>query len=42
MIKPVIIVPCFNHADAFTNVAAKLCDFQKPVIVVDDGSTSIQ
>lgn len=42
MIKPVIIVPCFNHADAFMNVAAKLCDFQKPVIVVDDGSTSIQ
>ena len=36
--KPVIIVPCFNHADAFASVADKLQDFKTPVIVVDDGS----
>ncbi len=40
MIKPVIIVPCFNHADAFAPVADKLLKFQLPIIVVDDGSTS--
>lgn len=42
MIKPVIIVPCFNHADAFVNVAGKLCEFETPVIVVDDGSSPQQ
>jgi len=40
--KPVIIVPCFNHADAFASVAVKLADFKQPVIVVDDGSTQKQ
>ncbi len=40
--KPVIIVPCFNHGDAFAPVAEKLVDFETPVIVVDDGSTPIQ
>ena len=39
MIKPVIIVPCFNHADAFAPVAVKLAEYKKNVIVVDDGST---
>jgi glycosyltransferase involved in cell wall biosynthesis len=42
MIKPVIIVPCFNHGDAFAHVADKLIEYKTPVIVVDDGSTSIQ
>lgn len=42
MIKPVIIVPCFNHGDAFAPVANKLSNFQIPVIVVDDGSTTPQ
>jgi glycosyltransferase involved in cell wall biosynthesis len=40
--KPVIIVPCFNHADAFAPVAEKLTKFKTPVIVVDDGSTTKQ
>lgn len=42
MIKPVIIVPCFNHADAFSSVADKLANFEKPVVVVDDGSNQQQ
>lgn len=42
MVQPVIIVPCFNHGDAFAHVADKLSEFQKPVIVVDDGSTPMQ
>ena len=42
MIKPVIIVPCFNHADAFAPVADKLFEYKYPVIVVDDGSTAKQ
>ncbi len=42
MIKPVIIVPCFNHAEAFSNVADKLAVFEKSVIVVDDGSVQKQ
>ena len=42
MIKSVIIVPCYNHADAFTKVADKLSKFQEPVIVVDDGSSAVQ
>lgn len=40
--KPVIIVPCFNHGDAFAPVADKLTTFKMPVIVVDDGSNSQQ
>ena len=40
--KPVIIVPCFNHADAFDNVAEKLSKFKISVMVVDDGSTQKQ
>lgn len=39
MIKPVIIIPCFNHADAFAPVADKIQKFNLPVIVIDDGST---
>ena len=42
MKKPVIIVPCFNHADAFVNVADKLSKFKHDVIVVDDGSEKAQ
>lgn len=42
MIKNIIIVPCFNHADAFVNIASKLIDFKTPVVVVDDGSTPAQ
>ena len=40
--KPVIIVPCFNHGDAFAPVADKLKEFKTPVIVVDDGSIASQ
>ncbi len=42
MMKPVIIVPCFNHAKAFESVAAGLSSFNIPVIVVDDGSIQSQ
>ena len=42
MKKPVIIVPCFNHADAFVSVADKLSQFKHDVIVVDDGSHPAQ
>ena len=42
MKKTVVIIPCFNHADAFAPVADKLVKFEKPVIVVDDGSTTQQ
>lgn len=42
MIKPVIIVPCFNHGDAFASVAEKLVEYKTPVIVVDDGSIPAQ
>ena len=42
MFRPVIIIPCFNHADAFAFVAKKISEFDIPVIVVDDGSESSQ
>lgn len=42
MKKTVVIIPCFNHADAFAPVADKLVKFDKHVIVVDDGSTTQQ
>lgn len=42
MFKPVIIIPCFNHADAFVNVAKRLAEYKLPVIVVDDGSEQPQ
>lgn len=38
MFRPVIIVPCFNHADAFASVAKRIAEYKVPVIVVDDGS----
>lgn len=42
MVKNIIIVPCFNHADAFVNVADKLTALKTPLVVVDDGSTPAQ
>jgi len=42
MFKPVIIIPCFNHADAFVNVAKRISEYNIPVIVVDDGSIDKQ
>ena len=42
MIKPIIIIPCFNHADNFAPVADRLFKFNIPVVVVDDGSTQTQ
>jgi len=38
MFRPVIIIPCFNHADAFNSVAKRIAEYGIPVIVVDDGS----
>ena len=38
MFRPVIIIPCFNHADAFVAVAKRLAKYKLAVIVVDDGS----
>lgn len=42
MFKPVIIIPCFNHADAFVAVAKRLDEHKLPVIVIDDGSKQKQ
>lgn len=42
MFNPVIIVPCYNHADAFEKFSIRLAGLQIPVIVVDDGSMPIQ
>lgn len=42
MFRPVIIIPCFNHADAFVMVAPKIAKHKIPVIVVDDGSMKEQ
>ncbi len=42
MFRPVVIIPCFNHADAFATVAKRISAFKTPVIVVDDGSTTPQ
>lgn len=42
MFRPVIIIPCFNHADAFVTVAKRIDEHRLPVIVVDDGSNTQQ
>lgn len=42
MFNPVIIIPCFNHADAFVAVAKQLDEHKLPIIVVDDGSEQNQ
>ena len=42
MFHPVIIIPCFNHADAFVTVAKQIDEYKLPVIVVDDGSEKNQ
>ncbi len=42
MFNPVIIVPCYNHADAFENFGRKLATLKMPVMVIDDGSMPAQ
>lgn len=42
MFNPVIIIPCFNHADAFSSMANRITECKIPVIVVDDGSETKQ
>ena len=42
MFKPVIVIPCFNHSDAFVDVAKRIAEHKIPVIVVDDGSDKFQ
>lgn len=42
MFKPVIVVPCYNHADAFEKLAVRLAKIGLPVIVIDDGSVNKQ
>ena len=34
MFKPVIIIPCYNHADVFAHFAIKIVQVDIPVIVV--------
>ena len=42
MFRPVIIIPCFNHADAFVTVAKHLSKYTIPVMLIDDGSEKDQ
>lgn len=42
MFNPVILIPCFNHADALASVASRIADLSIPVIIIDDGSTQTQ
>ena len=42
MFNPVIIIPCFNHADAFEKFAPMVAKTGVTVIVVDDGSVGGQ
>ncbi len=42
MFSPVIIIPCYNHADAFERFAKKIAKVGIPTIVVDDGSAAHQ
>lgn len=39
MFKPVVIIPCFNHADTLESVVKSVLSFEIPVIVINDGST---
>lgn len=42
MFKPVLIVPFYNHADAFTQFSQKLARLKMPVILINDGSEESQ
>lgn len=42
MFKPVIVIPCYNHADAFEKFAVGIASIGVPTIVVDDGSVPQQ
>lgn len=42
MFNPVIIIPCYNHADAFQRFSQKIADNNIPVIVIDDGGKETQ
>ena len=42
MFRPVIIIPCYNHAEAFEKFAPKIADSGVPTILVDDGGVSVQ
>lgn len=39
MVKPVFVVPFYNHAAAFESFALKLAKVKLPVVVVNDGSS---
>ena len=42
MFRPVIIIPCYNHVNAFAQFAIKISQVGFPVIVVDDGGAPSQ
>jgi len=42
MFRPVIIIPCYNHVDAFEHFAIKIAETGVPTIVIDDGSAKLQ
>ncbi|MBO4480809.1 MAG: glycosyltransferase family 2 protein [Alphaproteobacteria bacterium] len=42
MFKPVIIIPCFNHSDAFKDFAVGIAELGISTIVIDDGSAPSQ
>ena len=39
--RPVIVIPCHNHSDAFEKFAPRVAVANLPVIVVDDGSKPV-
>lgn len=42
MFRPAIIIPCYNHVNAFAQFAIKISQVGFPVIVVDDGGAPSQ
>lgn len=38
MFRPVIIIPCYNHSDAFELFSPRIAETGIPTIVIDDGS----
>ena len=42
MFNPVIIIPCYNHSDAFEHFAVKIAQIGISTIVIDDGSAEPQ
>ena len=42
MFKPIVIIPCYNHADTLESVVKSIMVYDIPIMIVNDGSSATQ